>query len=164
MKIIVKILLFLATNNLLSQPNLKNFNFIIVVDEQVNHGIISGVNFSAALSNDSLVTFPGNYCPGNLSLSLSDYKRLLDDNVSSVHLFFTYTEYCKNKEFCNSYNIDIKKAWLESDFYILYVFNTDKRKYKKLLKPIKNKNYTFEYDYPGGAIRRIRIKSTKECE
>ena len=162
MKRITNIILFLIASQAISQIGTKNFNFSIVIDEQVNYGIISGLNLSLSMNNGGMETIAATYYPGNLSLNFLDYKKILDGDVKTVQISFNYTEYCNDKEFANSYNIDIKKAWLTHDFYILYIYNTNKKKYRKFLEPLDGKNYTFEFDYPGGSTRRVRLKRQKE--
>ena len=47
-------------------------------------------------------------------------------------------------------------------YYVLYIYNLDKRKYKNIYDTIEGENYTFEFDYPCGSTKRIKKKGAKE--
>lgn len=140
----------------------KNINIIISIDDRVVAGSLSGIQLIAFLGSDSLRTVTANYYPGNLSLSETDYNHLLDTSVKSVFLAFNYIEHCKNNQKTYHYEIDLQKGWLTHYYYVLRIYNTDKSKYKKLFTPLEGKSYTYEYDYPGGSIKRI-MKKKKNC-
>lgn len=100
------------------------------------------------------------YHPGDLSLAKSDrdYLLSLGDSVKLL-LKFEYYEYTTrgNQDVLN-YEIEIGRDWLEQAYMVLYIYNTDKKTYKGKLKPIPGRNYTFELDYPGGQMIRLREK------
>jgi hypothetical protein len=142
----------------------RDINLIISVDDNIIDGSLSRLRLIASLENGAEQTVEVNYYPGNLSLRQADYDKLLDTSVKTVFLAFDYTERCKSKEYTKNYKIDLQKGWLKHYYYILHIYNTDKRQYKKIYTPLEGKSYTYEYDYPGGSVKRIRKKGKQDCE
>jgi hypothetical protein len=52
--------------------------------------------------------------------------------------------------------IDLNKGWLNHYYYILRIYNTTKRKYRKMFDVPRAKKFVYEFDYPGGATNLIR--------
>ena len=103
------------------------------------------------------------YSPGSLSINNTDFDKLQSSRVKSFKLKFNYTEICKNDNIDYSYEIELKKGWIKHYYFVLKIYNTDKKKYKKLFNPILDKNYTYEYYYPVGQMLRVTKKKRKEC-
>lgn len=156
------VLIFLLSVSLTSytigQEKMKDINFVIVVDEKILTGVMERFKIIANLKNGTNEKIEVDYCPGNLSLKQSDYEKLIDTNVKTIYLAFDYIEYSNKKQKIYNYEIDIRKGWLEHYYYVLYVYNTDKKQYKNSLEPLFGKNYTYEFDYPGGSVKRVRKK------
>lgn len=49
------------------------------------------------------------------------------------------------------------KNWFQT-FIVLKIYNTTKKKYRKLFTPLKGKEYTYELEYAGGQMLQIRKK------
>ena len=158
---IILILLALVTQAR-SQEQKKSINFIISIDEKVVTGSMAQFRIIALFENGTKQTIEADYYPGKLSLQQTDYDKLLSQEVITTYIAFDYSEYCKNKQTTFNYEIDIKKGWLMHYYYVLYIYNLDKRKYKNIYDPIEGENYTFEFDYPGGSTKRIKKKGAKE--
>ena len=155
----ISIFLALAGNTIAQ----KEINMILSVDEKIVFGEISQVKIIAKFENGREQKVSTNYFPGNLSISDSDYNLLLAEDVKFVFLAFSYRD-CGKKNIQHDYKIDIKKGWLKNYYYVLHIYNTNKEKYKKIFDPLPGKSYTYEIDYPGGAMKRIRKqKLSTEC-
>ncbi|MBY8963194.1 hypothetical protein KJK34_10560 [Flavobacterium sp. D11R37] len=49
------------------------------------------------------------------------------------------------------------KNWFQT-FIVLKIYNTTKKKYRKLFTPLKGKEYTYELEYAGGQMLQIQKK------
>ncbi|MEH6309204.1 hypothetical protein RYH73_26365 [Olivibacter sp. CPCC 100613] len=98
------------------------------------------------------------YHPGSLFLEKADLNYLLslDDDKKILLKFDYYQQSTKGEQKVNNYEIDMGKEWLRQKFMILYIYDTDRKEYKGKIKPIKGRCYTFELDYPGGQMIRLR--------
>ncbi|RFM29058.1 hypothetical protein [Deminuibacter soli] len=163
LKIIILICVLLSFK-VSAQEQPQRINFILSIDEKIVSGSVSKIKILASLTHGGKRVIEADYYPGNLSLSQSDYALLKSDTVSSVFLSFTYSEFCNKNRRDYDYEIDLKKGWLQSYFYVLYVYNTDKSRYKKILEPLKGKHYIYEFDYPGGGTKRIRKIKINDCD
>ena len=154
--------LFLLSTNLKAQEFSKNINFIISIDKEIVAGSIYDFKIIATLKNSKEKAVKANYYPGNISMSDADYKLLVSEDIKDVFLSFQHTEWLSNgnrKDY--NYKIDIKKGWLTHYYYILYIYNTDKAKYKRMYEPIKGETFTYEFDSPNGSMRRVsKVKRT----
>jgi hypothetical protein len=145
-----------------AQESSKNINFIVSIDERIPTGSISNFQIIATSKNDEEKVIRANYYPGNISMSDADYKLLVSEDIKDIFLSFQYTEWLnKGDRKDYDYKIDIKKGWLTHYYYILYIYNTDKAKYKRMYDPIKGETFTYEFDSPNGSIRRVsKLKRT----
>lgn len=141
----------------------QKINFILSIDDKIVSGNISNFKIIATLRQKDKKLIQADYYPGNLSISKENYDLLLSDEVEDVSLSFNYTEFCKTTA-RYEYNVNIKKGFLQHYYYILYIYNTDKQKYKKIFDPIKGEHYTYEFEYPSGGMRRIRKIKTDDCK
>lgn len=161
MKKIVLILIHIFSSVLIfSQQDYKNINFVISIDEDIVIGSVSQVKMIVNKLNKSKEIIKVNYVPGDLSIEKVDYEKLLSDDTESFYLNFNYTGCC-NKE--DNYEIELKKGWLELNYFVLKIYNTNRRKYKKMFEPLEGKEYTYEYYYPGGQVLRITKKKRGKC-
>ena len=134
----------------------SHFDFIIVVDEV----IITSLNNPKLMirkENELLSNFDILLKPGDLSLKTTEYN-LIANSSDDLYLKFDYYDYSSGKQKVYNYDIKIGKNWFEKSYIILKIYNTDKKKYKKIFNPIKGRNYTFELDYGGGSMLQIRKK------
>jgi hypothetical protein len=158
MKYIMILMLFMATN--IYSQEVKNINFIIVIDEEITTNSL-GINFlitSKDGSSREIEAITG-YYPGNISLTKSDYDDLMSDETQSVILKFNYQTYINDKSNYYTYEIEAGKNWFNRMFVILKIYNLDKKKYRKRFDPLsKDKNYTFELTTSEGQMLRIKRK------
>lgn len=134
----------------------KNINLIISIDRAIPVGSITGPRLIVIKEDGSKTLIEADYYPGNLSISEDEYKLVMDSSIKTVYLAFNYTEYKKSGTVVYNYELDLKKGWLTHYFYILYIYNTSKREFRKLFNPPPGKDYVFEFDSPGGSTRLIR--------
>ncbi|MFM7857317.1 MAG: hypothetical protein ACKO96_36705 [Flammeovirgaceae bacterium] len=148
-----------------AQEQKKDLNVVIVIDTKVITGAMANFRVIALLENGGKKVVEVEYSPGNLSLPKSEYEKMLNDEIKTTLLAFDYYEYCKKEQTVYNYEIDIKKGWLQHSYYVLYIYNTNKRQFKGVFDPLEGKNYTFEFDYPGGSTKRIRKRKLKtDCK
>jgi hypothetical protein len=134
----------------------KNINLIISIDREIAVGSITGSKLVAIKEDGSKTVIAADYYPGNLSISEDDYKLVMDPGIKTVYLSFNYTEHKKSGAVVYNYELDLKKGWLTHYFYLLYIYNTSKKEFRKLYNPPPGKDYVFEFDSPGGSTRLIR--------
>lgn len=137
----------------------KGIDFIISIDGDIVKSI-HRPKIVVLDSDRSIKSVSVSYHPGDLSLDKSDLDYLLSvgDSVK-LSLKFEYYQYTSqgNQNVLN-YEIEMSKDWLEQTYMVLYIYNTNKKRYKGKIKPIQDRNYTFELDYPGGQMIRLREK------
>ena len=147
-----------------AQEQNQKANIIISVDGKVVAGSIYQIKIISYLESGLRKIINADYYPGNMVFLKSDYMLLMSDETKSIVLSFSYLEFCEGKRYDYSYEIDFDKKWLQDKYFVLYVYNTDKNKYNKLYPPIKGKHYTYEFDYPGGQMRRVKKVLDGDCE
>jgi hypothetical protein len=157
MKFIVTTIITIAFALQLKAQELdKHFDFIISIDERIPTGSLSDFKIIAQLENGEEKIIRARYHPGDITISNGDHSLLMSEKAQNVFLSFYYTEWIEGDERKDyRYKLDLKKGWLTSYFYILYIFNTDKPKYKKMFKPIEGEIFTYEFDSPNGSMRRV---------
>ena len=137
----------------------KQVNFIISVDDKVVIGSIAHCHLiiDGVISKTEI-----GYIPGKLSfISNSEISNKLMA-AKYVLLAFNYYEYCNGNQIVHNYEIELKKAWLDYSFVVLRIYNVNKKRYKGMFNPLKNKDYTYEMDFPEGSITRVKKKLLNE--
>lgn len=157
MKKLIRLILFCL---IISQANAqqKDFNLIILVDGKLEAGSLWSLNIIAVNNDGEEEKIEVSYYPGNLSLNEANYRKLMDSSVQKIYLSFYYTDFIKKKRNDYNYKVELKKGWFEDYFFILRVYNTDKKKYK--YRGMPGKKYVVDYDYPGGGV--IEVGPQKE--
>lgn len=136
----------------------KNIDFIIVIDENIFLGSITQLRI-VILSDGKAEILSASYYPGNLSLSESDFEKMISDNTERIFMKFTYTKYTANTQNSYSYEIELKKHWFDDYFNILRIYNLDNKRYQKLFYAAKKeKAYVYELDSPSNTFHLIRNK------
>jgi hypothetical protein len=108
-------------------------------------------------------TINGLYYPGNLSFEKGEYEKLLAAKGDSMTLVVDYKEQGKNESRHQVFELPFSINWLDHYFMIMRVYNLDNKKYKGVFDPLdKKRNYTYELDYPGGQMLRVRNKIKKK--
>lgn len=156
MKYIAILMLFITTN--IYSQEVKNINFIIVIDEEI---VTSSLGIKLLVTskdgNNREIKAITGYYPGNISLKKSDYDDLISDETQSVILKFNYPTYINDKFYYYPYEIEAGKNWFNNEFSIIKIYNLDKKKYRKRFDPLsKDKNYTFELTTSKGQMLRIK--------
>lgn len=156
MKYITILILFITTN--IYSQEVKNSNFIIVIDEEIVTNSLGIKLLVTSKDGNSREIEPiTGYYPGNISLKKSDYDDLISDETQSVILKLRYDPYINGKSYDYTYEIEAGKNWFNDMFFILKIYNLDKKKYRKRFDPLsKDKNYTFELSTSDGQMLRIR--------
>lgn len=155
MKKLLLILVFLLGQVASAQDSKRACNFIIAVDEDI---ALALANSTIILSqgNNNLRTIHFNYYPGNLSMNQTDYNEIMQFK-GTILLKFDYYEYLKGQQKVMNYEIEMAKIWFEQPYLILNIYNTNKKKYRKL-ESLKGKEYTFQLKYSTGQMLRVRKK------
>lgn len=137
----------------------KSLDFIIIVDENIAVGSIASLKIEAiSATNKTLIT--GSYYPGSLSLMENDYYRIMADSTKTIRLKFTYYEYVGLNQITYSYDIELKKEWLNDYFNILHLYNLNKKKYKARYSPREvGKNYVYEIQSPSHTFKLVERKN-----
>jgi len=147
-----------------AQEATKDFDFIITVDEEIWTTIATPKMITKDNSGNIIDTFSVKYHAGNLSILESNYKSLINSKVSSIEMEFKYSNICDDETFYYDYVIDFQSGWLNNYFFILNIYNTDRKQYRKIYEPLDGKNYTFEYNSSNGQMLRVtKKKRKKEC-
>jgi hypothetical protein len=147
----------------MAQNSSQKKSFIICIDGRIASGAISRFKLIDSLDDGVKKSINVNYSPGSFDVSESDYSILKSKKTKSIILSFNYTEYC-NGQSDYHYDIDFKIGWLDDYFFVLYIYNTDKNRFRKIYSPIKGKHYTYEFDYPGGSMRRAKKIRNTDCD
>lgn len=140
-----------------AQDKLINFDFIISIDGEV---IQTLTNPQIVIKKDKAIlkTINISYHPGNLSINQEDIN-ILPEGENTIYLKFDYSEYStkKDEQEIHNYEIEMGKNWFDKSYIIIKIYNTYKKQNKKLL-PLDGKTYTFDLDYSGGQMIRVRKK------
>lgn len=130
-------------------------NWVISVDEDIIL-YCEGAQFNLSFKNgkDSVIYL--GYLPGSLSVKKTDFDLIKADSVATCVFLFSYNADIKNKYKSYNYSIEIEKGWINDYYFVLRIFNLDKKKYRQRFRPFQaGANYTFEFDLPGFSFRRI---------
>jgi hypothetical protein len=140
----------------IAQEETKHFDFIISIDENIVQ-TLTNPQIVIKNSNDISKTIKISYHPGNLSINQEDFN-MLPEGEKIMYLRFDYSEYSKkgNQE-THNYEIEMGKNWFDKSYMIIKIYNTCKKQNKKL-EPLEGKTYTFDLDYSGGQMIRVRKK------
>lgn len=156
------ILVLFFTNPIICFSQKKEFNVIISVDNNLSN--VYAKKFVLVYENDSIQTLKINFKQGRLMIDDKDYEKLLSENLRRIDLYLSYIEVCGDNIETYKYEIvDFKLPWLlKGAYFILYIYNTNKKEYKNIYSPLPGKEFTFEYDWEGIWMRRVQKKLTKK--
>lgn len=136
----------------------KNLDFIIMIDDRIVIESPYLLHIKAVLG-ESEESYNVGYYPGNLSMKISDYDKFMTDDVKAIFLIFEYYDPSGKEGEKRSYEIELKKSWLQDYFNILHIYNLDKKKYEKIFFPPKSgRKYVYELDSPSNTFHLIRKK------
>lgn len=137
----------------------KRVNLILSIDNQVSVGSLSSMKLNILKNDNTKNAFDISYSPGDLMLPDSCYSKILSLDTKEMLLTFNYIEYCDEEQRSYNYEIDFKKGWVENNFTVVNIYNTNKKRYKNIYLPLPNKSYTYEVIYPGGAQTVVKKKN-----
>lgn len=142
-------------NNIEAQEKNKTMSFVLVVDGEV---INANVNITFLInSENSEDKILATYYPGTLSMSQTDYEKLISDNTKNVYLRYYQNNYINGKMNDCNFVIEYNKIWIQDKYTILRLYNLERGKYKNKIEPLsKTKNYTFEVESSRGQMLRVR--------
>ena len=160
MKRIVLFLCILSASTAYSQN--RDFNFILSVDNDLRNVYVDEFEVTDMEGNRQSIRV--NYTPGNLSMNEGDFQKLASENIVNMALKASYIKQCGDDTETFDYDIgDFKLAWLtKGNHFILYIYNMSTKNYRRIYHPLPNKNFTFEYDWSEGSMRRVQKKQTKD--
>jgi hypothetical protein len=71
---------------------------------------------------------------------------------------------CRDNTETFNYKIEgFKLPWLiKGSYFVLNLYDTNNRKYRKIYNPLPEKEFTFDYDWSEGSMRRVQKKLTRE--
>lgn len=150
------IVCILCCQTLLAQEERKEFDFIISIDGELPKSLY---NPQVLMENDdNRKVMNVNYYPGRLSFSHNDYDSLLSSQKGvKLILKFDYYEYvAKGQRKIHNYEIEMGRNWFDQSYIILKVYNSAKKRGGKKLHPLSGKDYTFDLEYPGGAMLHVQ--------
>ena len=134
----------------------KHLNFIIEIDNDIPVGTINQVAINLHNDKNSKPIKAG-YYPGDLIISESDYKRIIDSSDESIDLSLTY--YRVSDTTSINYKVEISKSLLANRYIIIRIYNTEQGPYQGIYKPLdKGRTYTFELYSPDQTFTRVKLK------
>jgi hypothetical protein len=133
----------------------KNLDFIIVIDDNIAVGSIVSLQIEL-VSETSKEAIAASYYPGSLSLTESDYGKIMSDSTKAINLKFIHYEYVGQNQVTYNYDIELKREWLKDYFNILRIYDLNKKKYKAKYSPSgPGKNYAYEIQSPSHSFLLI---------
>lgn len=137
----------------------KSLDLIIVIDDNIAVGSIVSLQIEL-VSGASKEAIAASYYPGSLSLTESDYDKLMSDSTKVINLKFIHYEYVGQSQITYNYDIELKREWLADYFNILRIYDLDKKKYKGKYSQIGNgKNYACEIESPSHSFRLVEKRN-----
>ncbi|MET3035420.1 hypothetical protein ABXT08_04920 [Chryseobacterium sp. NRRL B-14859] len=134
-----------------------NFDIIITVDEKILSTLYNPEIIIKSKNDELIDNIKVGYYPGNFTMDAKSYNNLLLKTDAQIYLKFQQYEYSKNgKQDIRTYEIKIGKSWFEEKYVILYIYNTNAKKYRKLTPLSKDKSYTFEITTSNGQMIRVK--------
>lgn len=147
------VIFFLMTNLIQSQE--QDLNFVIKIDNNLD---ITLSNMTLLVEN---VEYPLTYYPGVVKIKQEVLSKV--ENSKPIKLKFTWNE-INNDEVNYRYVLDINKNWIKSNYFILSIYNLDKKYNRKVFgKQKQGKHYIYEYTSSEGSELLPRRKRNIGC-
>jgi len=142
--------LFLALLHGTAQGQSQSMNLVIVIDEELRSGSLMNMELSNPQQRGDAISV--GYVPGELTVqSLSSIEG------DSLYLSFDYYSNDDRKGGARRFVVPFPRKYFEWEYVVLRLYDLRKRKYRKQFEPYKpGAEFTFEIDYPGGQVLRIR--------
>jgi len=135
-----------------------NYNITILVNDEI--WLTSTViNFKVPKRDEYI---QANYTTGNLEFNSSDFE-LLKSISDSLTIYFDHYSYVNNKQILNNFELPFFNNWMDMSYLVLRVYDINRKEYKGVFDPLDSRrNYTYELNYPGGSMLRVRNKVKKK--
>lgn len=151
MKRLSLLLLFFSSVIIAIAQERKDFDFVIVVDEEFGT-MTTPLHISLKKDNGETENINFYYHPGCLSLDINDYNKLKSFD-GKIELHFGWYKHMSYY----SYDIPIDKQLFKGSYVVIKIYNLDDKKYKKMYYPFEGKNYNFSL-YTSEGIRGLLTK------
>lgn len=136
-------------------------NWSILIDEKIE--TLSSTQLIIEYDDLKRDTIPIKIIPGDILIPSEDYDFIVESgNIKQLTLTFEYPETCKDIIIYHHYDIPINKNWLDKPYFILYIYNTERKENKGIYIPLPNKTYNYDYRFPNSGSRIIQKKLKKE--
>lgn len=156
MKNIIYIFFILLFNTNFYSQEWIDYNVIISVNEKTVPSSV-GIKFMLTLNNGEKKIIEPHYLPGSLKIKNEDVKVLMNDSIKEIAIEVRYFELINDKVNYSFFTInDLSFKKFQFSYFILYIYDTRLKKYKKYYNSINDKDFTYEYDSPNGSMRRAR--------
>ena len=158
------IYLFILLNSLNAFPNTdkKEHNIIISIDGNIPVGQISKISIEYINDDNVKSSIAIDYYPGKLFINEQDEQIISNLKNKELTLCFNYNQLCKDKIKTKRFEIDLSYSIICNPYLVLNVYTMEKN--KQIFYPLKNKDYTFEYDLPNQASLRRVTKKDRNCK
>ncbi|MDR2204865.1 MAG: hypothetical protein LBE36_01720 [Flavobacteriaceae bacterium] len=137
----------------------KKLNWTILIDNKIE--TLSNTYLMVEYGDMKRDTISISVIPGEIVIYSKDYNSITEYDIKELILKFEYAEVCKDITY-HSYEIPINKAWINKPYFVLYIYNTDKKENKNIYIPLPNKTYNYDYRFPNSGSRIIQKSLTKE--
>lgn len=138
-------------------------DFIITVNGKLEVGSLSNLRFVIKSEGGAKKRVEIQYHPGSLFISELAYQQLFSNESDAVFIAFDHNKFCGKKHILTNYELPFYNSWLEHSFLILHAYDLSTGEYKNVFEPLsKEKNYTYELEYPGGSMKRVMINKMRK--
>jgi hypothetical protein len=139
---------FLMTSLLQSQE--QDLNFVIKIDSKLD---IALSDMTLVIDNNE---YPLTYYPGVIKMKKDIYDKAKQGNA--IKLKFTWNEIDYRK-----YSLELNNSWINSNYFILSIYNLDKKCNRKVFGKQKDgRKYIYEYSSSEGSELLPRKKNNRK--
>jgi hypothetical protein len=136
-----------------SQDNSSRMNLVISIDDEIVIGDIAKLRLTAFQKKAASKIINANYLPGSLYFN----KVELDNaNEDSVFISFDFYYFEGDKQEVKNYSIQLKRNWFNYSYFVLRIYNIDRKRNKNHFVAASKEGYVYEYDTPNGSVKRVR--------
>ncbi len=154
----------------LSYSQQKSVNLIISIDDMLptTNLVITKIEYVDKQGNKYSLAGKATYYPGNTIFSNEGFYKLTSNKIKKIYLYIHYWYECGINTKNYNYVVELNPALLKKTYLILYIYNLDKRKYRRIYFPIsKNRNYTYYFKYPspyqGRLVQKRLTREQRRC-
>ena len=155
----------------LSYSQQKSINFIISIDDMLptSNLVITKIEYLDNQNNKYSLEGKIIYYPGKMIFTNEDFYKLTSNKINKIYIYIHYWYDCGINTIHYNYVIEMNPALLKKTYLILYIYNLDKKKYRRIYFPIsKNRNYTYYFKYPssyqGRLVQKRLTREQRRCK